>query len=902
MIVGCLAAYPENEALSMSSYDAQLASAITANSVPAAPIKDFLTRSLLRLRGRHQACSSGLDICAAYTDTIDTVIVTLYSVMSASAALSERTERTQSIALVALGGYGRSEMNFRSDIDLMLIHAGKLTARFEKLTQDMLYVLWDTGLDMAFSIRSIEECIALSREDLKTKTSLLDSRLLMGDENLFNELNGAVRKKLFNEKGAESFIKDKAEETAQRHARYGESVYILEPNIKEGEGGLRDFHTALWAVKARHGGRTDAFGGFISDADKLKLKESFDFLLWVRNELHLASGRKTDQLTFDHQERIAAILGFKPTEHALAVESFMHRYYKNASNISHYSDLIFSRCAAREEKRGFFNFRKKTLIDNVFEVSDGTLKIADKEAFSKDATLVFKAFACAQESGVEIDQSAVDVMMDNASARGGQLRASREAARLFLALIKSAGAYKTLSEMHRLRILEQYIPEFAEVSCRVQHDLYHVYTVDAHTLFAIRELERLKGEYKSQFHLLATIFEELEKPELLMLGVLFHDIGKGSGKGHAQRGAQMAADICARMNMTDEDNGIVKFLVREHLILADLAQYRDIHDEKLVIEFAKKVGDTMRLNMLYLLTFADVRAVGPDVWSQWKGALFQELYFKALTVLERGTFEPEDVESRIAAIRQDVTNRLCEMGLNDAVVDDYFDLLPKRYFLTNAPGFIAAHIQLYGALGTEPILVKVRQDEAREYTEFIILTHDMHGLFSMITGVMAANGVDILGAQINTMKNGVVLDVLQVVSRSGELITGAVKLKKIENDMYDVITGKIKVATIAGKRHVSILDKKAKPHVPTRIQIDNEVSDAYTVIDIHTPNRIGLLYDITSAASLLGLYVYIAKINTKGDEAADIFYVKDIFGQKIYYKERLKEIADALFKAITENA
>ncbi len=884
----------------MSAYDPQLASAITSNPAPASAIKDYLARTLLRLRERHQAGSSGLDICTAYAGAIDTILNTLYSVMSAGIA-----DRAQPIALVALGGYGRSELNFRSDIDLMLLHAGKLTANFEKLTQDMLYVLWDTGLDMAFSIRSIEECIALSKEDLKTKTSLLDSRLLMGDDLMFNELNISVRKKLFSEKGIETFIRDKAEETAQRHARYGESVYILEPNIKEGEGGLRDFHTALWAVKARHGG-AGGVAHLISSEDELKLKESFDFLLWVRNELHLRSDRKTDQLTFDHQERIADILGFKQTEHALAVESFMHRYYKSASNISHYSGLVFSRCAAREEKKGFFNFRKKTLIDNVFEISEGVLKIADKEAFSAstDAALVFKAFACAQENGVEIDQSAVDVIMNYASLNGAQLRSSQAAAQLFLALLKNAGAYKTLSEMHRLRILEQYIPEFAEVSCRVQHDLYHVYTVDAHTLFAIRELERLKGEYKSQFHLLATIFEELKKPELLLLAVLFHDIGKGRGKGHAQRGAEMAAGICARMNLTDEDNGIVKFLVREHLILADLAQYRDIHDEKLVIEFAQKIGDVERLNMLYLLTFADVRAVGPDVWSQWKGALFQELYFKAITVLERGTFEPEDVEAKISAIRKDVMNRLRETGtgLSGAVVDDYFDLLPKRYFLTNSPGFIAAHIKLYGELGTEPFLLKVRQDEARDYTEFIILTHDMHGLFSMITGVMAANGGDILGAQINTMKNGVVLDVLQVVSRTGELITDAGKLKKIESDLYDVITGRVKVAVIAGKRHVSILDKKAKPHVPTRIQIDNEVSDAYTVIDIHTQNRIGLLYDITSAASLLGLYIYIAKINTKGDEAADIFYVKDIFGQKIYYKERLKEIVDTLFKSITENA
>ena len=291
------------------------------------------------------------------------------------------------------------------------------------------------------------------------------------------------------------------------------------------------------------------------------------------------------------------------------------------------------------------------------------------------------------------------------------------------------------------------------------------------------------------------------------------------------------------------------------------------------------------MNLLYLLTFADVRAVGPDVWNQWKGALFQELYFQAVTVLERGTFEPEESREKLVRIRQRVEEALRPEGVGRAAVEGYFDLLPARYFLSTSPDFIAEHIKTVREFGNNPYVMKVRQDTFREYTEF----------------VMAANGINILGAQINTMKNGVALDILQVTSPYGEFITDEAKLRKIESDVSDVITGRVKVETLVRKRKPSILDSKARPKVRTTVQIDNEVSEAYTVLDIHTQNRIGLLYDITSTLSKLGLYIFIAKISTKGDEAADIFYVKDIFGQKIYYNERLNEIADTIYRVLNDH-
>lgn len=858
-------------------------------------IKDCLAKGEEALRVRHLSGESGTEICKSYTVLVDNILKALF--------IYKRDELkcAENAALVAIGGYGRGELNMRSDIDLMLLYKNRITPAIEALTQQILYVLWDTGLDLGFSIRSVTESISLAKDDLKTMTALLDMRFILGDRDLSDSLHRNIRKNLFTKTRTQSFIKDKLEETRSRHARFGGSVYILEPNVKEGEGGLRDLHTAMWVLKARNGKSFEPFSlGLLNEHDKRSLEMSLDYLLWVRNELHYGSGRKNDQLTFDHQERIAGLLGFQNTEKALAVESFMQQYYRHASNLNRCSGLILSRSMQKDEKKPFFWPRKKVRIDKNFFIAGGLLSVSDKGVIRKEPVAAIKAFEYSQSFDVEIDQGTKDLILSYLEDAGEDFRTSRAVSESFIKILKGKNVFKILSEMHRLRFLDKYIPEFEEISCRVQHDLYHVYTVDAHTLFAVREIERLRGQYKAEFSLLSTVFEELPNPEILILAVLFHDIGKAHGKGHAEKGAGIVPEICRRLHLSEDDTNLIKSLVKNHLLLADTAQYRDLHDEKLIIEFAQKIGDIERLNLLYLLTFADVRAVGPDVWNQWKGALFQELYFKALTVLERGTFEAEEAEVKLQRIKERVSSMLKPEGVDKSAVDGYFELLPIRYFLSNSPDYIAEHVKILREFGNKAYVMKVRQDTFREYTELVICTHDVHGLFSMITGVMAANGVNILGAQINTMKNGIALDILQVNSPIGEFITDESRLKKIESDLSDVITGRVKVEALVRKRKPSILDRKAKPKVKTSLQIDNDVSDSYTVLDIHTQNRIGLLYDITSTLSRLGLYICIAKISTKGDEAADIFYVRDIFGQKIFYKERLKEIADTLYSVLTE--
>jgi len=850
-----------------------------------------LSSALNEVKARHEASKSGMDITRAYTNVIDELLKRLFI------ACAREFGVNGGVALVALGGYGRGELNIYSDVDVMLLYGKKLSPGIEALTKKILYVLWDLKLDVGFGIRNVKECVDLAKNDIKTKTSLLDTRLILGEESLHEELCANVRKKLFSGKNLEGFIKEKVEEKELRHGKYGGSVYILEPNVKEGEGGLRDAHTALWVMKAKYGDEADLLEAHILGKEEAgAFSSSLDFLHWVRNELHFEAGKKNDQMTFDQQERIAKVCGFKDSAEELAVEAFMRRYYLSASIVRKTSDIILSRCAQPPKRR--FLPERKTRIDEDFVLLRQSVSAVSDDLFERKPFAMMLAFEHSNRLNAEIDRRTKDLIMSALpKALDKGLRTSAPAGASFVNILKSRRPYKTLEEMHRLGLLSACMPEFADVTCKVQHDMYHVYTVDTHSLFAVREIERLRDEYKDKFRFLSSLLGEAERPELLILAVLLHDIGKSLGKGHAENGARLVPVICGRMGLPEDDAKLVAFLVREHLLLADTAQYRDLHDEKLVIGFAKRIGDAERLKLLYLLTFADVRAVGPEVWSQWKGTLFQELYFKAATVLERGIFEIEDTAFKLGRVKERIKEILKD-EVGEGEIESHFGLLPPRYFLATPVEAVAEHVKTIRRLAVESVAMSIRQAPEREYTEFVVCTHDVHGLFSMITGVMAANSVNILGAQINTTTNGIALDVLQVESAIGELITDEAKIRRIEAGLADVITGKIRVNRLVEKMKPSILDRKIKPKVPTRIAIDNEVSETFTVIDIHTEDRIGLLYRISSTLSSLGLYIHVAKISTKGDAAADIFYVKDIFGQKITWREKLAKIEETLRQVI----
>ncbi|MRR57808.1 MAG: HD domain-containing protein, partial [Deltaproteobacteria bacterium] len=575
----------------------------------------------------------------------------------------------------------------------------------------------------------------------------------------------------------------------------------------------------------------------------------------------------------------------------------------HATRVEQFWSLMLSKCLFREDaSRKILGYLVRRPIGDGFYVIKGELTLPDENAFIENPVLLMKVFEYAQKHDVEISMRLQNLVRSNLQLVNDKFRRNREVNQSFFSILRShKNVGSMLKKMNYLGFLIRFIPEFERIYCKAQHDLYHIYTVDVHSLFAVEEIVRLtNGQHREQLPLLTRLAGEIAKPELLLLAVLLHDIGKGEGGNHSEKGAEMMPTIARRLGLTKEDSERLEFLVRNHLSFAHIAQRRDLHDEKMIIQFAQQMGTSETLKMLYLLTYADLKAVGPDIWTAWKAMLMEELYEKSFAVLERGDFKYEVGSDRVKKVRKKVLELLAD-EYPAALVKEELKALSVRNLLANPAAIIADEVRMLLALTDSPFLSKVHHAADGSYSNVTICTLDVPGLFSMITGVMAANGMNILGAQIHTSSNGKVLDVLQVNSPQGFIFTEPARWERMEKDLLQVIQGKIQVKALVEKRRPpNVLIEKVKPRFPTVIEIDNEVSADYTVIDIYTHDKVGLLYWITSTLTTLGLYIGVAKISTKVDQVADVFYVKDIFGQKLTSPEKLAEIKQRLFAAIDD--
>jgi len=866
--------------------------------------KNFLARYRDEIRQLHQSGASGSDVTHLLSDMMDELHNRLF--LSIIYDLGGDAAMLEHVSLVAVGGYGRGELNPFSDIDIMFLHDGILpAATVEDIAQKLLYFLWDMRLDVGYSVRRIADCIEMAAADGTVKTALMDARFLSGNRALFADLIKVIFSQILP-KSSDSFIKEKIADMKSRREKYGSTVYLLEPNLKEGEGGLRDLQTAIWVARVKYKFsdlRELIIKGVLDDEELEAYNAALDYLWRIRNELHYFNGRKNDQLTFDAQVHLAAFLGYKDSGRVLAVEDFMRDYYRQANKVEHFTSSLVSRCIWRDEGalRILGYFVRRPVGDGCF-VLKGELILPDESIVEKNPDVMMKIFEYAQKHGVTLHVRVKGVIRKNLALINDKFRRSREVNQSFLNILRSPKRVAdTLRLMHHLEFLNRYIPELEHIYCKVQHDMYHIYTVDIHTLFAVEQTEKmLNGEFKGIMPLPCAIAAQIGKPELLILAVLFHDIGKGSGGGHAEKGAAMIPTIARRIGLAREDSERLEFLVRQHLLFAHISQRRDLNDEKMIAQFARQMETSENLKMLYLLTIADVRAVGADVWTNWKSSLFQELYEKAFSVLDRGGFQLEASSERVTAVIKKVTAML-EDELPVAEVRQELKSMPVRLLLSNPPQLIAEQVRLLLGLEKSHILLRLSHQPESDCSEYTICAHDMPGLFSRITGVMAANGINILGAQINTCKNGKVLDVLQVNSPQGNIVTDTSRWDKIEQDMHQVLHGEVKVSELVARRkRPSLLTVRPAPRFATRVDIDNEVSEEYTVIDILTHDKVGLLYLITSTLVEMGLYIGVSKISTKVDQVADVFYVQDIFGHKITAPEKLSEICTRLMTAIDE--
>lgn len=866
-----------------------------------AAAREFLEHFREEVKRGHREGEDGIQVVRSITALTDALVVRLFAALSEDLKIVNQGQ----LSLVAVGGYGRGELNPYSDIDLMFLYNGKDVKRVEEVANRLLYFLWDLRLDVGYSVRTLNDCVEMAANDVTVKTALLDARLLTGSESLFNDLKKLMLTQVLA-KRSDAFIAEKLEENRKRRAKYGSSVYILEPNIKEGEGCLRDLHTAMWVAKIKYKidePRELVLKGILTEEEVGLYWSSLNYLWRIRNELHYLAGRKNDQLTFEAQTSMARFFGYEDRGKTLAVEQFMQDFYLHANRVEHFASVMISKCSEREQgARKILGYFTRRPVGEGFYVMKGELVVPDESVLRKDPIRLIRIFEYAQKQEVTIAVGTKALIRQNLDLVNDKFRRSREASSSFINILQSEkGVSEALQQMHHLGFLNRFIPEFERIYCKVQHDVYHIYTVDTHTLFAVEEIAKLwRGEYRSTLPLLSQLSLEIDQRWLLILAVLLHDIGKGSGGGHAEVGAELSRTIARRLGLSREDSERLQFLVRHHLLLAHIAQRRDLHDERMIIQFARQMEKSENLKMLYLLTYADIRAVGPDVWTEWKALLLQELYEKAFTVLERGDFKLEASGDRVRRVKRAVFELLRE-EYPPQLIEAELQALTTRHVLSYTPEVIAGHLRTLLTLGEDKLVLKVSHEAERGYTNLTVCTYDISGLFSMITGVMAANGMNILGAQIHTNTNEKVLDILQVNSPQGFVITDENRWKRLENDLDQVVSGRVKVGALVAKRHrPSILGEKATPTMPARVEIDNEVSSDYTVIDIYAHDKIGLLYSITSTLTRLGLYIGVSKISTKVDQVADVFYVKNIFGQKITEPAKLEEIRKALLEAIDQ--
>jgi [protein-PII] uridylyltransferase len=864
--------------------------------------REYLAAVRAEIRERHDAGAGGLGLVAAYTDAIDRLIRTLCAAATRH-FVSRNARIDQRCTLVAQGGYGRGELNPCSDIDLLFLYPWKVNPYVETLAEVLLYALWDAGLTVGHALRNTRECVRLAARDLKVKTALLDARYLCGDEPLYGEFDVRMREDVWSQQPAR-FFQEKLAESQERHQRAGDSVYLLQPQLKEGQGGLRDLHTALWTAKVKF--RVRSFSelvtlGVISERSLSELRTALDFLWRVRNAMHLATGSHQDLLTFELQERLAPALDGSAGRPG--VEAFMRNYYRQATIVNRFSDMVIDRCVQPAEPyRGAPP--PPRLIREGMRIQGSALMVVDERLFAREPAALVQVFAEAQRHEVTLAPATAELVQEWAPSLA-EHSGSAAVATGFLEILRAkARVYETLFEMHKLGLLKRVIPEFGRLDCLIAQDPFHIYTVDHHSLMGVREIERLRaGEFAGALPHLTQTVNELGQPELLFLAMILHDVGKGHGHDHSGRGAHMMHDIATRLGLNEDERAACVFLVQHHLLMAHLAQRRDVGDDQLVIDFCRTVGTVDNLQRLYVLTYADMRAVGPGVWSNWRDTLLRELYVRAREVLEKGVFEAEDRGARAGRIRARVLAAASVATRAD--VERFCAAMPDSYFLTTPEEMIARHGALRRALerqeaaGEFPAYQTQRTHfGGRDHSEFAICTRDRPGLFAMLSGVLAAHGMNILAARITTSQDGVALDAFRISHQDPGIAFDAERWERVERTLGGVLGGTVDVEELVRRSQRPSILARPRRQVPTLVEIDNQVSREYTVLDVYTGDRVGLLFTITNCLYHLWLEIHLAKITTMVDRVLDVFYVTDHEGRKIEDGARLEVIRRELVRAL----
>jgi [protein-PII] uridylyltransferase len=870
-------------------------------------------RSEIREEAARRLARGGLAACHFLSDRLDELVFALYQ-----SAVREGKVGVP-VALVATGGWGRREVCPYSDLDLLFLTTRAPDDAVRELADRVLYPLWDSGLDVGHAVRSIEETMELARGDLPTVTALFDARLVAGDVGVSTDLIEALEGKVVRTSDPNQFIARLMEEKRNRHAKFGDTLFLLEPNLKHGQGAQRDLATGLWAARARWG--VHDFGDLVpigqgSVRQVTTLAQAREFILRVRTALHLSAGRRLDQLTFEMQEAIAPAMypdakireGEVRPAVAPAVEELMRRYYLHAKAVVRETDRLLERALVPAHRRP--TIRR---VDASFTAFNGQLSTADPAILREKPSEIVRIFQVALVENLPIYGHTRELLMELVAERGAALGADAVARRLFVEILtdpRDTRQPSILEEMHDLGILAALMPEFAPCTGRVQHDLYHVYTVDQHQLYAVALLKRIaRGELAKEAPTATEACAKISRHAALYLGTLLHDVGKPLGKGHSEKGAKIAVAIARRLGLSPEDVHQTEFLVKQHLLMSHLSQRRDLHDISLIANFAETMRDEETLREMYLLTYCDAAMTAPGNLNEWKAMLLAELYDRTRSYFKRG---PDLLGAEAAVLVQKRKKRVGELlgeSIDDGPLAAWLEGLPDRYLTQLAARSIAEHVRLSRHRKELPVALKVAHHPRKGYSEVALVASDAPGLLFRTAGVMLANRIDVLGAQINSRtprtqgETCEALDLFFVRDRYGRAIPQSdARWPRVEADLLAVLGGEVEVEElICARREKSGLGRRVTPEVPTEIEIDNDVAADFTVIDVYTHDRLGILYAITRTLTKLSLDIFLSKVATEANRVADVFYVRDRkTGAKIEDPGRLVTIAVELRSALGE--
>lgn len=844
-------------------------------------LRKFLKIETQRLHLRHRFGISGSQIVAARSLIVDLMIQRI-----ARMAVEEGVGMAgaqDEFALIALGGYGRGELSPQSDIDLMFLHQGRKTAdRAAAMTEAVLYLLWDVGFSVGHSVRGLGECISIAKEDIISRNSMIDARLLWGSRAIFDSLIERLDEEVF-EKRKRELLDELLVEREARYNKFGNTACLQEPNIKETAGGLRDLHTLLWASRVAHGYSTleDLVAhDIIPDRDAKAMEAAYDFLLRARNELHFMTGRKGDLLSLDLQPQAARNLRYEDGAGQQASEIFMREYYLQAKRLRRLCDAHLQRAATKEEKKRWFSRARSAPAIGGFVMRDGLLDV--ETAAPLDGERMMLAFGYAQATGASLSANLQDAIQSSLPAVNRTFRASSEASDSFLKMLRTRGRVAAgLRMMHELGVLGKFLPEFGRITCLVQHDLYHRFTVDEHTLRTIEVLDELANSRSKSLDRYRNVYGQLADPAVAHLALLLHDLGKGLGGGHTEKGLDIAERVCRRLQLDEAFTEQVCFLVRNHLLMSHIAQRRDLSDEKVVIDFAARVGTIENLNLLCLLTYADINGVGPAVWNEWKDTLVWELYTRSRAIISPDTEGGQDAEL--------LKQRIARMLLNEVDIDDvrtHFNLLPAEYARTTPSQTIIEHIRLASGLNSRSVKTGWRVNTQTRCTDLHLCARNRRGLFAKVAGALTSQGVNILSVHLNTRGDGVAIDTFRVRDTAGEPINDPMRWEQIDSALKRALTGELDVEAAVAKRlksqSGSRFQKRKQLAAPkTRITWDNQSSDRSTILEVRTGDRLGLAYRIADTLASLDLDIVFAKVATEKHLALDIFYVTGADGQKL---------------------